>query len=285
MIATPNPALTQFPAFLFPLVGVESIFNWLYSLPDVGIALLFGTVGAGLLAGAPFLREKLLRIQVPSDVSEDSLSAFGLVFGVMGLVLAFSLVQANTNLRNLETQVGTEAHNLAQMDRLLVRYGDPRNDAIRISLRDYANSIVTDEWPQLRQGRASDRTAVLFAPISRAILAIDPAPGRQSLIFAEMLKKADEIAADRKSRLVAATDIELPWIFWNTIIALLLILFLLATFSKATLGRAVAFAGQGLGLALLMALVFILDEPFKGETSVSPRPIVKAIAEMQTRTE
>jgi hypothetical protein len=56
VIAALNTALTQSPLFLFPLVGVEAIFNWFYNLPEVVIALLFGMVGAGLLAGAPSLR-------------------------------------------------------------------------------------------------------------------------------------------------------------------------------------------------------------------------------------
>ena len=285
MIAAPKKVLTHSPLFLFPLIGVETIFNWLYNLPDVGIALLFGTVGACLLAGVPFLREKLLRIQVPSDQSKAARDALGVVIGFTGFVLAFSLVQAHSNLRSLETQVGTEAHNLAQLDRLLVRYGDPGNGAIRVSLCEYANSIVRDEWPELSKGRPSERTAALFRPISRSILAIDPPPGRQSLIYAEMLKKADEIAADRKARVVAATKLELPWIFWETMIALLVILLLLAAFSEATFGRAVALGGQGFGLALLVALVFIFDEPFKGQKAVSPEPIVTVVAEMQTRTE
>ena len=85
-----------------------------------------------------------------------------------------------------------------------------------------------------------------------------------------MLKKVDEIAADRKARVVAATKVELPPIFWQIIIALLVILSVLATFSEATSGRAVALAGQGFALALLVALVFIFDEPFKGHSSVSP---------------
>jgi hypothetical protein len=156
---------------------------------------------------------------------------------------------------------------------------------IRLSLRDYANSIVKDEWPELRKGRPSARTAALFRPISRSVLAIDPPPGRQSLIYAEMLKKADEIAADRKARVVAATKLELPGIFWETIIALLVALLLLAAFSEATFGRAVALGAQGFALALLVALVFIYDEPFKGQSSVSSDPIVTVVAEMQTRTE
>jgi hypothetical protein len=293
VIAAPKTVLTHSPLFLVPLIGVETIFNWLYSLPDACIALLFGTVGACLLAGVPFLREKLLRIQVLGDDSEFASKALTVVIGFTGVVLAFSLVQAHNNLRNLEAQVGTEGHNLAQLDRLLIRYGDPElflstsyaTDAIRVSLREYANSIVRDEWPELSKGRPSERTRDLFRPISRGILAIEPPPGRQSLIYAEMLKKADEIAADRKARVVAATKLELPWIFWETIGALLVVVLLLAAFSEARFVHAVALGGLGFGLALLMALVFIFDEPFHGRTSVSPEPIVTVIAEMQTRTE
>jgi Protein of unknown function (DUF4239) len=285
VIAAPKTNLARCSLFLSPLIGVESTFNWLYSLPDVGIALLLGMVGACLLAGVPFLRERLLRIQVSADHSQAAQNALAVVIGFTGAVLAFSLVQAHTNLRNLEAQVGTEAHNLAQLDRLLVRYGDPGSGSIRISLRDYANSIVKDEWPELHKGRPSARTAALFRPISRGVLAIDPPPGRQSLIYAEMLKKADEIAADRKARVVAATKLELPAIFWETIIALLVTLLLLAAFSEATVGRAIALGALGFALALLVALVFIYDEPFKGQSSVSPEPIVTVISEMQTRTE
>ncbi len=239
-----------------PEIGIAVL--WLYNLPDIGIALLFGMVGAGLLAGVPILRQKVLRIQLPSGHSGAARSALEVVIGFTGVVLAFSLVQAHRNLRDLEAQVGTEAHNLAQMDRLILRYGDPANTAIRESLRAYANSIVRDEWPQLRKGKSSERTAALFRPISRSILAIDPASGRQSLIYAEMLKKADEIAADRKARVVAAANLKLPPIFWQTIIALLVILLLLATFSEATFGEEVALAGLGFALALLVALVFHL---------------------------
>jgi hypothetical protein len=155
---------------------------------------------------------------------------------------------------------------------------------MRAALRDYANSIVTDEWPELRKARSSGRTAQLFRPISRGIPAIDPPAGRQSLIYAEMLKKVDEIAADRKTRLVAAAKLELPVIYWQIIMVLLAIVLLLGAFSEATFGQAVALGGQGFGLALLVALVYLLDEPFQGQTSVSPDPIVTVIAEMQARS-
>lgn len=284
MSAEPKPILAHSLMFSALPIGVEPMFDWLYNLPDFAIVLLFGMVGACLLAGVPFLREKLLRIQVPSAHSEATDKALGVVIGFTGVVLAFSLVQAHGNLRNLEAQVGVEAHNLAQMDRLILRYGDPTTNAIRTALHDYADSIVKDEWPELSKARASDRTAALFRPISRSIIAVEPSAGRQSLIYAEMLKKADEIAADRKARLVAATKLELPAIFWEALVGLLAILLLLAAFSECTFGRALALGAQGFGLALLAALVFIFDEPFKGQTAVSPQPIITVVAEMEARS-
>jgi len=259
--------------------------QWLNNLPNFVIALLFGLAGAVLAAAAPFFRERLLRIQVSRNNSEAVRLALDLVIYLTGLVLAFSFNRAQGDQRSVETQVATEAHNLAQMDRLLVRYGDPGNGSIRLSLRDYADSIVRDEWPELQEGRSSQRTASLFRPISRGILAIVPTDERQSLIYAEMLKKADEIAADRKARVVAATQLKLPSVFWLIITFLVVILLGLATFTEATLGRAIALSGLGSGLALLVALVFIFDEPFRGEICVSPKPIIDTVAEMQARNE
>ena len=278
--------IAESPRFLSPLLGIGAPFEWIYDLPNIGVALLFAIAGACLLGGAAFFRERILRIRVPSAHSEDTDKALAVVISFTGVVLAFSLVQANGNLRNLETQVATEAHNIDQLDRLILRYGDgdPATSALRGALRDYANSIVRDDWPELSKGRPSEQTAALFRPISRSVIAIEPSPGRQSLIYAEMLKKVDEIAADRKARVVSATKLELPSIFWETIVGLLVILLLLATFSETTFGRAVALGCQGFGIALLVALVFIFDEPFKGQISVSPEPIVTVVTGMQARS-
>jgi hypothetical protein len=258
---------------------------WLYKLPDSCIALLFGVIGAALFVGVLFLRVKLLRIQVQSDHAKAAHDALTVVIGFVGLILAFSLVQEQNNLRNLEAQVGTEANNLDQLDRLIVRFGTPGDDALRISLREYANSILKDEWPELRRGGPSVLTTRQFRELSRDFSAIDPAPGRQSLIYADILKKVDELASARESRLIAAANIRLAPIFWQTVVFLFLVLFVLAAFSESTFspGAAMALGCQGFALTLLVALIFIFDRPFNRH-NLSPRPIKTAIAEMQNRT-
>jgi hypothetical protein len=259
--------------------------RWLYNLPDSCIVVLFGLIGAALFVGVLFLRVKLFRFQIQPDHAKAAHDALGVVIGFAALILAFSLVQEQINVRNLEAQVGTEADNLSQLDRLLVRFGNPGDDALRLTLREYANSIVNDEWPEQSKGGASGRTAKLFREFSEDVSAIDPTPGRQSLMYPEMLKKIDELNLARAARLVAADNIRLAPTFWETIAFLILTLLLLASFSESTfsLGGAMALACQGFAVTLLVALVFIYDRPFKGKATLSPKPIINAIAEMQNR--
>jgi hypothetical protein len=166
----------------------------------------------------------------------------------------------------------------------LVRIDPGQQPTLRISLREYANSVAKDEWPELSKGRASGHTTRLFREFTENVTAIDPKPGRQSLIYADLLKQVDDLALARENRLVPASNIKLAPIFWQTIALMFLILLVLASFSECTFsfGGAIALGCQGFVVTLLVALVFIFDRPFKRRT-LSPQPITKAIAEMQNR--
>jgi hypothetical protein len=111
---------------------------------------------------------------------------------------------------------------------------------------------------------------------------MDPTPGRQNVIYGDMLQKADELAQSRGDRVLAA-QIRLPAIFWYVILLLLGVIAGLALVGVARPGHALALAGQGFGLALLFGLVFVVDYPFNRETAVSPQPIVQALAAMHAR--
>lgn len=82
---------------------------------------------------------------------------------------------------------------MSQLDRLLTRCGDPKVGRIRETLKAYAEAVVRDEWPELGHGRGSPIPSGLFTTLSKSILAIDPSPGRQSVIYTDMLKKAETL--------------------------------------------------------------------------------------------
>jgi hypothetical protein len=165
--------------------------------------------------------------------------------------------------------VASEAIQLDQMDRLLAGSDDPTVVAIREAVHSYAESIIIDEWPRLTMHENSPRTADLFHAMSQLILTIEPTSRREMVIYAELVKIIDQLAESRGERL-NATDLVLPPIFWEVIAFLMVLLIGFAAFVEPQNGHAVSLAGVGVGLALLIALVVIFDQPFRGHASVNP---------------
>lgn len=254
---------------------------FLYDMPDLGVAAAFGLTIGFLFAMAPLLRYRLFG-PISDAHSESARATVSAITGFTGAVLAFSLVQAQGNLRSVEKTVAAEATQLNQVDRLLTRWGDPKVAAIRQALHAYAESIIVDEWPKLSVHDSSPRTAELAARLSQAVLAIQPAPGREAVIYADLVKLTDQLAESRDERL-SATDLGLPPIYWHVIGFLIGLLLVFAAFVEPHWGRVMSLAGLGAGLGLLITLVFIFDQPFLGEVSVGPDAIVKALATMQAR--
>ena len=147
--------------------------DFLYSLPDLAVAIVFSGTVAFIFAAAPLLRLRLFG-HVSDANSEIARTSMTTITGFTGVVLAFSLVQAQGNLRTAEKTVAGEAQQLNQMDRLLIGYGSAKVAAIRETLHAYGESIVTDEWPKLSEHSSSQRTADLFRVLSQSILAIQP---------------------------------------------------------------------------------------------------------------
>lgn len=249
---------------------------FLYNLSDLSVAVLFSAAAAVTFALAPLVRARLFG-NVSETSSEFARTTMTAITGFTGAVLAFSLVQAQGNLRAVERTVATEAMQLHQIDRILTNYGDERVAAIRDAVRAYAQSVVTDEWPKLSEGGHSQVTADLFHSLSQRILAIEPASVRQNIIYGDLVKIVDQLAESRQDRL-SATDLALPAIFWETIGFLMVLLITFSAFVEPS--RALSLGGLGVGLALLVTLVFIFDQPFLGDISVTPDPMVRVLAVM-----
>jgi hypothetical protein len=94
------------------------------------------------------------------------------------------------------------------------------------------------------------------------------------VIYSDLVRIADQLAESRQERL-QATDLGLPPIFWGAISFLMVLLVIYAAFVEPR--RAISLGGVGAGLALLISLVFIFDQPFLGQVSATPNPVVKTL--------
>ena len=150
-------------------------------------------------------------------------------------------------------------------------------------LSAYGQSIVRDEWPaKLAATAGSDKTRVTFAALSRAVLAVDPKPGRQALIYAEMLRSLDAIDQSRDSRLDSVT-VGLPSIYWVVILFAVAMVLVVSSAIPRTPFRTAVLTAQLAVLGAFVAFVVIMDAPYHGATAVTPDAISKVLAIMEKR--
>lgn len=208
--------------------------TFLYSLSDLAIAALFSLMVALVFMASPLLRHKLFG-EVSDSVSDFVRATMTPITGFTGVVLAFSLVQAQGNLRNVQKTVNMEALQLNQLDRLAISYG-PDLTAVRQTARDYAQSVVSDEWPRLGKHSYSPRATELFRMLSQWVLSIQPTVARENVIYGDLVRMTDQLAESREERL-ASSNVALPPIFWEVIGSLTILLIIFAGFVNARHAR------------------------------------------------
>lgn len=258
------------------------MFDRLYDLPDAGIIAVFIATTVSLLWLVAFIVRRTPRLHMAPTDGEFYVRTQGTLFAVCCFVLAFTLVQAQTNYRHADQIVTEEASRIGAIDRILVRATDLAGGDARQRLLDYARAVVDEEWPAMRRGAESEAVERRFGDLTQALLGISSAPGRQSMIFAELVKLADELAEHRDLRL-EITHLRLPGTFWAVACLAIGVLIGMAGALAQTRPRLVVMTGSVAIIGGLAAIVFIHDQPFKGETSVKADPIMRVIAQMDRR--
>lgn len=256
--------------------------DWLNSLPDAVIVIGFAALMGGLIVVIPLIMRSLPIVAPTPENTEFVMRIQGTLFVMSGFALAFTLAQAQANVRHVDALVAAEAAHINNLDRILTRYGEPSVAAIRPDLMTYANSVATLEWEAMHHDKEHEPTMQAFAPVARAITAVNPTNARQATLYAEMMKSIDQIMESRALRL-EAVHIALPGIYWGVVIFAMAVLVLASCVIERTPFRNLALATQMSVLGAFIGILFITDHPFHGESSIGPDAFVKAMSEMKAR--
>src|SRR5947209_15572609 len=117
---------------------LEQLYNW----GDFWIAVTFGGGAVLCFVIAPFIGHLLGWTAPNKDRADYVVRAQGTLISFTALILAFSLVQVQGNLRKTEEAVAKEAGQMDILDRQLLRHGDPLAKELRQRLWDYASRVV-----------------------------------------------------------------------------------------------------------------------------------------------
>jgi hypothetical protein len=257
--------------------------DWLYTLPDWTLLAFWAALLAGLIVALPFLTQRMPWLRPSPENSDFVLRLQATLFTITSFVVAFTLVEAEFNFRKVDALISAEASHINRLDRLLMRYGSGVDGDIRPHLLAYARSVVAHEWPELlASGRGSDKTQQAFVGFSRSILAIEPSVGRQTNIHAEILRSFDAVAEARDARL-NAVSVSLSATFWQAILFAVLILLFVSSLVERTRFRSIVMGCQMAVLGAFIGFVFIMDQPFKGQSAVDPQAIQQIISTIEGR--
>ena len=207
-----------------------------------------------------------------SDIVQTSLLAFS------AFILALSVTDVFSNLAKAEEAAMQEALDIVRLDREFDALGNVAATARR-ALADYAKHVSTDEWKTLSKAEPK-LSSLVQRDINTLWTEIRTIQKNEGIALPQVrealntsLARLEQFRADR---LAAATN-SIPSIFW-----LVIILFVVAASfmnGRSTLHR----FGVHLivvhmsAIGILVALIVIVDNPFRGTTSVSSSIIADAV--------
>ena len=253
-------------------VFLASAPNWLI----IGLSAL---VNAGLgLVVAGFVH-RLYPVALRGDVMKHADTVHASIVGFAVFILALGISDARGNLEQAQTVVDQEAFRIARFDRQLMIYDAAATAAIRADLLAYAKSIVEAGWPQLALARreGSPVTIGLIDRLEQQIYRLEAHGPLQESMRPRLVDGLAGLEEQREVRLEKSTT-SMSALFWTMIFLFMFLAMLLSGRYPPSLQRRFFVASHLAALGLAIGMLVVLDAPFRGETSVSPQPLLRSIA-------
>jgi hypothetical protein len=247
-------------------------FYWIYDLANwqlcaLIVSVFVGAAVAGLLLTRPIVR----RLVDGSSKHNDLVSFFFASMGVFyGLALGLIAVATWENYTEIDAVVSSEAAALGSLYRDLDGYPQPMRGRLEAMMRDYTRLVIDKEWPAHKKGVALEDGDLILDRLENEVMAFEPAKEREKIAHAEVLRSLDTLLDQRRLRLQAVTT-GLPAALWAVVLigavinGILTYLFWIDNIRL----HAVLVAVLAVFIGLLVFLTAAMDNPFRGEFSVS----------------
>lgn len=214
------------------------------------------------------------RRRVHNDVIGWQISILGTIYAVM---IGFMLYAVWANYQNAETNVDNEANSLINLFRAADGLPAAQRGAIQIAAVNYANTVITQEWPTMERGE-EPHEAKLFIVQLWAITTHTPAPDFSAQTsLQQVMHELSSLTKHRRVRILESTT-EMPTVLW----AVLVIGGVITIATSCLIGseNAVLHFSLILALSLLISLALVaiadIDGQFQGSVHVGAYAFLRA---------
>lgn len=257
------------------MLNVSAIFFW--GAGSASIALL------GLWVSKKAI--KPIDLDKYGDLMLATVTIVGtLVSILLGLLVSESVGQ----YRALQSSVGAEANCIGDVFRLSRGLPGPAGDQLRALCIDYCEQVINDDWPAMRQGKASNIVSATYLNLSDTIVTFRPNNSGEATVQQALVAAASRAAEHRHERIAVEettwTKRLLPILIMCA--AIVLAFSYLYVRSGNILLHAVLVSLVAVVLGTNIGVIFLMGRAFASPWSIQPEPfesIVQYIKESKNR--
>src|SRR5215210_6481088 len=163
----------------------------------------------------------LVQRLVPPERREGQNDVAGFIYAVLGVayavLLAFMLIAVWQDYNTAQTNVESEAHELAGVYFLASHLPEPERTRLQDLARTYARVVVEEEWPMMERGQTSPRADSLLRQLRLKLLQFDPRTKGEQVLYERGLTQVHDAVDARRSRLLEVRE-GIPNLLWVVLV-------------------------------------------------------------------
>ncbi|HIA55201.1 MAG TPA: DUF4239 domain-containing protein [Candidatus Melainabacteria bacterium] len=235
----------------------------------VGLLLVLAVV-MGSVLGLIYFRRclKAPEFAVQHDITDPYSQFVAMLFAVL---LGFMVADAMQRFGDARTTVQQEASALGNVYRLAEGLNDAQKDKLRSLCKQYAKTVIEDEWPKLADKQDSQAAWKVYRELWAECSQYEPNSSRQSNAQSALLDAMKAVGENRRMR-VEALHSGLPFELWAVLfVGGAATIFFTYFFRAENIKIQALMVGMvSLVICLNLFLLMTYDDPFYGDVMVTP---------------
>jgi hypothetical protein len=217
----------------------------------------------------------LVQRLVPPERREGQNDVAGFIFAVLGVayavLLAFVVIAVWQDYETTQTNVESEAHELAGVYFLASQLPEPQRTDVQDLVRSYVRVVVVEEWPMMERGQTSPRADSLLRRLTLELLKFDPRTKGEQVLYESGLRQLHDAADARRSRLLEVRE-GIPRLLWVVLVlgGVITVSFTYLFGLKSNLAHALMVAALTLLICGILYTIGEFDNPFSGVVEIRP---------------
>ena len=213
------------------------------------------------------------------EVAAIIFNAFGLFYGVM---VAFVVFVTWSGYSDATKSLQMEANELADIFHGTEALPEPARTVIKNELIKYVNSVYYDELKRMDGGRVTLQAGGPMHHLMDAFYHTDAQAFSNRELYAETLRRLNNLAQDRRLRIFAAND-TVPEAIWLVLLVggVFTVLYTFFFGMRNIRAQYVITTTLTVTITLILFLIYVLDHPFTGTSKVSAEPLKEVMGVMQ----